>query len=102
MHLFSGNWPTGEVLKIAFNIDLEFEFHYLLAFIVIVLISVPLRALRLDIQSREFPGGTYSMGENETWASSSFVPIACSAFESAVSPEGKCHFFPESDSPLQG
>lgn len=71
MHMFSGTQSSGEILKIAFNIDLAFgsvelEFHHLLAFIVIVLSSPPPRALRLDLWSRKSPDVTYSVDENES------------------------------------
>ncbi|PKU31714.1 hypothetical protein llap_17982 [Limosa lapponica baueri] len=63
--MFSGTLSTVEILKIAFNIDLAFgsvelEFHRLLAFIIIVLISPPPRALRLGLWFRKSPGVTYS------------------------------------------
>lgn len=68
MHMCSGTWSTGEMLKIAFNIDLAFgsvelEFHPLLALTVIILSSLPPRALRLDLWSRKSPDATYSMDE---------------------------------------
>lgn len=90
-------------LYIALFRSVELESHHLL-FTVTVLTSPLPRALNLDLFSRKYSGVTYSIEKNEPTriVCHFFCHTKCLLFFGyAVAFREKCHFFLESDLPLQ-